>query len=127
MVENYKQSEEAKEQNVRELNQKIVDLEAQVNESKITEQNLALDRALDEFTDDEKKYADEDIKAFRDNPLEGNIEAIVSKIYAAIGKELKDKLANKKVSEVNEAKNTEIDIFSEVNSNEENDEDINIF
>lgn len=126
-VEANKTSDADKDAKIEELNQKIAELEAQVNECKKAEQNSALDKALEGFTETEQKYAESEINSFRENPLEGNVDTVVNAINAGIGKAFK--AAESKTSEQNSANNeTELDIFSEINSVEDTkDEDVNIF
>ena len=60
--------------------------------------------------------------------LDGNADEIISKICRNIVENQKKAEADAKIAEQNEAKENEtIDIFSEVNSDEEKDEDTNIF
>lgn len=126
-VEANKTSDADKDAKIEGLNQKIAELEAQVNECKKAEQNSALDKALEGFTETEQKYAESEINSFRENPLEGNVDTVVNAINAGIGKAFK--AAESKTSEQNSANNeTELDIFSEINSVEDTDDnDVNIF
>lgn len=92
-----------------------------------------LNTAIEGFSDEEKKYAESEINSFNEKPLEGNINAIVDKIYAGIGQASKKADAEAKVVEQNSAKenkdNEVIDIFSEMCSETQDDEeeDVNIF
>lgn len=87
-----------------------------------------LNTAISEFSEEEQKYAESEINAFKENPLEGNVDAIVSKIYSGIGQASKKAEEDAKVAEQNSAnENKELDIFSEVNSAEDDNEDVNIF
>lgn len=88
-----------------------------------------LNSAIEGFTDDEKKFAESEINAFNENPIDGDVNAIVDKIYAGIGQASKKAVEDAKIAEQNAAKENEtIDIFSEVNSdNADNEEDTNIF
>lgn len=92
-----------------------------------------LDAAIEGFSDEEKKYAESEINSFNEKPLEGNIDAIVDKIYTGIGQASKKADAEAKVAEQNSAKenkdNEVIDIFSEMCSEtqDDNEEDVNIF
>ncbi len=92
-----------------------------------------LNTALESFSEEEKKFAESEINAFEEKPLEGNIETVVSKIYAGIGLASKKAENEARTSEQNSAKKKKeeeiIDIFSEMCSAEQNDEpeDINIF
>ena len=85
-----------------------------------------LNSAIECFSEDEKKYAESEINSFNEDPMAGDVDAIVSKIYAGIGQASKE---TAKVSEQNSANNeTELDIFSEINSVEDaEDNDVNIF
>jgi hypothetical protein len=88
-----------------------------------------MNSAIADFTDEEKAYAKEEIDAFNAEPLTHEINTIVNKIYAEIGKKNKEVEAEeKRVSELNSKENKPEDIFSEVveiNNNKE--EDTNIF
>jgi hypothetical protein len=92
-----------------------------------------LNTAIEGFSDEEKKYAESEINSFNEKPLEGNIDAIVDKIYAGIGQASKKADAEAKVAEQNSAKenkdNEVIDIFSEMCSETQDneEEDVNIF
>lgn len=102
-------------------------LRKQLAEAQVKERIGELNEALSVFTEDEKAFASEEIKAFNENPLVSETNAIVTKIYAEIGK--KEKEAKETLSEQNSAKDTIVeDIFSEINENiEDKDEDVSIF
>ena len=104
-------------------------LEKELGQLKAQARIGELNSAIEGFTDDEKKFAESEINAFNENPIDGNVDAIVSKIYAGIGQASKKAVEDAKIAEQNAAKENEtIDIFSEVNSaEEESDEDVNIF
>ena len=118
-----------KDATIEELNSRITELEAKLDECKKAEQNSALDKALEDFTEAEQKYAESEINAFREDPIAGNVDVVVNAINAGIGKAVKAAEADAKVAEQNSAKDdTDLDIFSEVNSVEdESIEDVNIF
>lgn len=108
-------------------------LEKELGQLKAKARLGELNTALESFSEDEKKFAEYEINAFKEKPLEGNIEAVVSKIYAGIGLASKKATEEARTSEQNSAKekkeNEVIDIFSEMCSVEQDDkpEDINIF
>ena len=85
-----------------------------------------LNSAIEGFSEEEKKYAETEINSFNEDPINGDVDAIVSKIYAGIGQASKE---TAKVAEQNSTNNeTELDIFSEINSVEDaEDDDVNIF
>lgn len=103
-------------------------LEHELGVLKAQERIGKLTTAISGFSDEEKKYAESEINAFQENPLEGDVDAIVSKIYEGIGQASKKASDDAKVAEQNAAnENKELDIFSEINSTEDDAEDVNIF
>ena len=129
------EAKEVAENNASEKDSKIAELEAE--NSKLKEELAAckkreaceaFDAMLANYTDDEKKCVESEINAYKENPLDGNADEIISKICRNIVENQKKAEADAKIAEQNEAKENEtIDIFSEVNSDEEKDEDTNIF
>lgn len=108
-------------------------LEKELGELKAKARIGELNAAIEGFSDEEKKFAESEINSFNEKPLEGNIDAIVSKIYAGIGQASKKTSDEAKVAEQNFAKenkeNEVIDIFSEMCSEtqDNSEEDVNIF
>ena len=138
---------EAKDAEIKELNEaksvaeatatekdgKIAELQAEneklkeeVADFKKKELNSAFDEKLSVYTDEQKACVESEINSYKENPMDGDADAIISKICVNIvAKQMEDA----RVAEQNSAKeNEKIDIFSEVNSaEEENDDDVNIF
>lgn len=138
---------EAKDAEIKELNEaksvaeatatekdgKIAELQAEneklkeeVADFKKKELNSAFDEKLSVYTDEQKACVESEINSYKENPMDGDADAIISKICVNIvAKQMEDA----KVAEQNSAKEDEkVDIFSEVNSaEEEDDEDVNIF
>lgn len=111
---------------------RITELETKVSEQNTTieeiqkEKKLAeLETALSIFSDEEKDYAMAEINSFKENPLEGSIDAIKAAISVKIVEKQKAEESN--VSEVNSA--SVEDIFGDVGSfaDDNKDEDVNIF
>ena len=129
------EAKEVAENNASEKDSKIAELEAEnaklkeeLDACKKREACEAFDAMLANYTDDEKKCVESEINAYKENPLDGNADEIISKICRNIVENQKKAEADAKIAEQNEAKENEtIDIFSEVNSDEEKDEDTNIF
>ena len=129
------EAKEVAENNASEKDSKIAELEAEnaklkeeLAACKKREACEAFDAMLVNYTDDEKKCVESEINAYKENPLDGNADEIISKICRNIVENQKKAEADAKIAEQNEAKENEtIDIFSEVNSDGENDEDTNIF
>lgn len=138
---------EAKDAEIKELNEaksvaeatatekdgKIAELQAEneklkeeVADFKKKELNSAFDEKLSVYTDEQKACVESEINSYKENPMDGDADAIISKICVNIvAKQMEDA----KVAEQNSAKEDDkVDIFSEVNSaEEEEDEDVNIF
>ena len=129
------EAKEVAENNASEKDSKIAELEAEnaklkeeLAACKKREACEAFDAMLANYTDDEKKCVESEINAYKENPLDGNADEIISKICRNIVENQKKAEADAKIAEQNEVKENEtIDIFSEVNSDEEKDEDTNIF
>lgn len=106
-------------------------LEKQLGELRAEKRLGELNTAIGSFTEVEQKYAESEINSFKENPAEGDVNVIVSKIYAGIGAASKRAEAEAKViAEQNSAKeheNETMDIFSEVNSVETTTDDDSIF
>lgn len=104
-------------------------LQKELGELKAKARLGELNSAIENFTDEEKAYAEVEINSFNEDPMAGDVDAIVSKIYAGIGSATKKAEAEAKTAELNSANNdTDLDIFSEINSVEDaDDNDVNIF
>lgn len=104
-------------------------LQKELGELKAKARLGELNSAIEKFSDEEKKYAEVEINSFNEDPMKGDIDAIVSRIYAGIG-EASKKAESEKIAEINSMNNkVELeDIFSEMAPVDEKiDEDINIF
>lgn len=129
------EAKEVAENHASEKDSKIAELEAEnaklkeeLAACKKREACEAFDAMLVNYTDDEKKCVESEINAYKENPLDGNADEIISKICRNIVENQKKAEADAKIAEQNETKENEtIDIFSEVNSDGEKDEDTNIF
>ncbi|MBQ2176878.1 MAG: hypothetical protein II453_18110 [Alphaproteobacteria bacterium] len=94
-------------------------------EAKAKERIGELNKAINDFSEDERKYAEAEIKAFNDDPMSCEINTVVDKIWQEIGKNAK--ATEKKVAEQNNDTVAVEDIFSEVIDTAEATEDVNIF
>lgn len=97
-------------------------LEKEIAKMKVEKRIAELNSALAEFSDDEKNYAKDEIDSFKADPMKVEINSIVNKIYAEIGKKSVAE-SKEKVSEIN-SKNEVVDIYgeiSEVNSTHNNE------
>ena len=111
---------------IAELQAENEKLKEEVADFKKKELNSAFDEKLSVYTDEQKACVESEINSYKENPMDGDADAIISKICVNIvAKQMEDA----KVAEQNSAKEDDkVDIFSEVNSaEEEEDEDVNIF
>lgn len=117
-----------KDKKIKDLEEDKDNLSKEVNECKKKELNSELDAKLERYSEEEKKYAESEINSYKANPLEGDADSIILKVKAGIGERAKA-AEEAKVTELNSVNSKEtIDIFSEVNSADEEDEEAtNIF
>lgn len=101
-------------------------LEKALGEAKARERLGEMNEALLVFTEEEKAYASEEIKAFEADPMNVEINSIVNKIWEQIGKNAKAAEVEAVVVEQNSAKADVEDIFGAVEDTK-TDEDASIF
>ena len=102
-------------------------LREELGKAKARERIGELNAAIASFSDTEKDYAKAEIEAFNADPVNVEINSVVSKIYEGIGKTAKAE-TEKKVAEQNAAKTQVEDIFAAVEVNAPAvEEDVDIF
>ncbi len=102
-------------------------LEKQLGEMKTSQKLAELNTLLKKYTEDEQAFASNEINAFKEKPLEGDLSEIKSKICVGIVEKQK---SEEKTSEINSAKEETVeDIFAEMCSVEDkvSDGDVSIF
>ena len=103
-------------------------IEEELARAKVAQRLGELNSAIEAYTEEEQKYAEVEINAFKEDALKGDIDVIVSKICVGIVTKQKEV---EKIAEQNSVKDDiEVeDIFSEVNSTDgtETDEETSIF
>ncbi len=121
--DNYRKAEEA----WAELNI----LRDEIAKAKVKERIGELNSALSDFSEEEKAFAKDEIKAFNEDPTTVEINSVVDKILVEIGKKAKE---DAKIAEQNAAnRNNEPqvdDIFADIletNASTDSDEDESIF
>lgn len=102
-------------------------LKEEIAKAKVKERVGELNSSLAEFTEEEKAYAKDEIEAFNAEPMSCEINSIVDKIYAEIGKKEKELKKQNSVSEQNSTKPNVEDIFGEIIEINETKEDTSIF
>jgi hypothetical protein len=105
------------------LSSEVNQLKGSLEEAQKKEKIGELNAAINEFTDEQKAYAQAEIDAFNENPLTSEINSVVNKIHAEIGKKYMEEA--KKASENDEVEVE--DIFSEINEKKVSEEDVDIF
>jgi len=115
-------------ENVERLYAEMDVLRAELAAAHAKERIRELNEELKDFSDEEREYAKDEIEAFKNDPVNSEINSVVNKVWEGIGKKAKTEAENQAavVAEQNAAKETE-DIFSEVSFINENDDDDNIF
>lgn len=104
-------------------------LRDEIAKAKVKERVGELNSALTDYTEEEKKYAEAEITAFKADPMSVEINSITDKINIEIGKAAKaaaKAAAEAAAAEQNQRYEESPDIFSEVNSTESNTE-VSIF
>ena len=119
-----RQELEEKYKEIDALYEELSELREELGKAKARERVGEMNTAIAEFSDEEKAYAQAEIDAFNANPIECEINSIVSKIYEGIGK--KAKAESIVVVETNAAIEIE-DIFGGVEITAPAAEEISIF
>jgi len=89
-------------------------LEKALGEAKAKERLAELDAAIEPFSEQEQAYAEAEIEAYKADPINSEVNSVISKIYEGIGKSAKEKEdEDAKKAETNSA-NTDFDIFGAV-------------
>ncbi len=108
-----------------ELYGEIKQLNEELGKIRTQERINALKTATAGFTDEQKEFAAVEINAFNDDPLNGSVDAIVSKIYEGIG--IAAQKEQKKIAvETNAANQSLADIFGAIDAPKQAEE-VNIF
>lgn len=115
------------EDTIKELNEKVKTLEDEIVACNKAKKIGELNSAISDFSDDEKAFAQSEIDAFNADPMAVEINAIVDKIYAGIGKKAIADAKTQKSSEIN-SKNETVDIYGEVcEVNSTNSDELSIY
>ena len=105
------------------LTGEINELKSNLEDAQKKEKIGELNAAIKGFTDEQKAFAQAEIDAFNENPLTSEINSVVDKIHAEIGKKYIEEA--KKASE--HVEDDIEDIFSEINEKKVSEEDVDIF
>ncbi len=105
------------------LTGEVNELKSNLEDAQKKEKIGELNAAIEVFTDEQKAFAQAEIDAFNENPLTSEINSVVDKIHAEIGKKYIEEA--KKASE--HVEDEVEDIFSEINEKKVSEEDVDIF
>lgn len=109
------------------LHEELDVLRDELGKAKAAERLGALDNAIADFTEEQIGYAETEIAAFKADPVNGEINSVVNKIYEGLGRKAADDAAAQKAAEANAAKEqfkTNDDIFGDIQIVED---DVDIF
>lgn len=103
-------------------------LEKALGEAKAKERLGELNDAIKDFTEEQKNYAKDEIEAFKADPMKGEINSVINKIYMEIGKNSMTNATTHETNNVDES-NNDADIFGEINAcvSKNNTESVDIF
>ena len=105
------------------LTGQINELKTNLEDAQKKERIIELNSAIEGFTDEQKAFAKAEIDAFTENPLTSEINSVVDKIHAEIGKKYIEE-ASKASAHVEDDVE---DIFSEINEKKVSEDDVDIF
>jgi len=118
----------AKYEEIDSLYEERSELQEALAKAKARERIGELNEAISEFSEEERKYAEAEINAFNEAPIESEINSVVSKIWEEIGKHAKADAEERKIAEQNSIQNEVIDIFGDVEAIADGaEEDVEIF
>ena len=115
---------EAKEKECNDLYEEAKAIKKELAKMKADKRISEMNSAIANFTEAERKYAEAEIEAFKNDPIASEINTITSKIYEGIGKAAKASTVVETNSSVDSG---DIDIFCEVFQENLNIDDTNIF
>lgn len=107
-----------------QLYEQIKELQEMLAKAQIKERIGEMNEKLAMFTDEEKQYAKAELEAFNKDPINSEINSVVSKIWEEIGKKAKQQ-ASDIAHEQNSADYD--DIFGEISDTGDSDDDPSIF
>ena len=107
-------------------------LEKALGEAKAKERLGELSEAIAKFSDEQREYANAEIEAFKNDPVNSEINSVVNKILMGIGAKTVENAAQQEAERVAEQNShidtSEIDIFGDIAyAQNKTDEDTNIF
>lgn len=112
-IEEIKAEVKEKEAEIEKLKADLAEASQKIEDNDCANKKREMAEALEKFSDEEKAYAKAELEAFEADPMNAEINSVLTAIYAGIGKNSHDNKETS-VSEVNSAEPEIVDIFSEV-------------
>jgi hypothetical protein len=115
----------SKDSEITKLNERITELETELNSCKKTVRINELNEKISIFTDEQKDYAKDEIAKFTEDPNSIEVNTIVEKIHIENSKKL---LEASKANEINSKEIKMEDIFGDISeTNSSKNEEVSIF
>ena len=107
---------------------KIGVIEKELAELKVEKRLAEMNSAIAEFTDEQKAFAEAEIKAFEADPIKSEINSITAKIYEEIGKAAVSATKKAEKNKIAEQNSKKVDIFADIDDiSTSNDDDGSIY
>lgn len=103
-------------------------IETELAELKVEKRLAEMNSAIAEFTDEQKAFAEAEIKAFEADPIKSEINSITAKIYEEIGKAAVSATKKAEKNKIAEQNSKKVDIFADIDDiSTSNDDDGSIY
>lgn len=103
-------------------------IEKELAELKVEKRLAEMNSAIAEFTDEQKAFAEAEIKAFEADPIKSEINSITAKIYEEIGKAAVSATKKAEKNKIAEQNSKKVDIFADIDDiSTSNDDDGSIY
>lgn len=103
-------------------------IETELAELKVEKRLAEMNSAIAEFTDEQKAFAEAEIKAFEADPIKSEINSITAKIYEEIGKAAVSATKKAEKNKIAEQNSKKVDIFADIDDvSTSNDDDDSIY
>lgn len=103
-------------------------IETELAELKVEKRLAEMNSAIAEFTDEQKAFAEAEIKAFEADPIKSEINSITAKIYEEIGKAAVSATKKADKNKIAEQNSKKVDIFADIDDvSTSNDDDGSIY
>lgn len=103
-------------------------IEKELAELKVEKRLAEMNSVIAEFTDEQKAFAEAEIKAFEADPIKSEINSITAKIYEEIGKAAVSATKKAEKNKIAEQNSKKVDIFADIDDiSTSNDDDGSIY